>query len=105
MQQPDTGQSAESPVGRSLTKWIQSSSSPGVTRRLMMDTGMSETGGFEVETESFCVVCVQGNEVVHCPFWEIEPHQKAELIAKTVARAAETFGQADFDVFVIEIRV
>jgi len=55
--------------------------------------------------ESFCVVCVKENGVVQCPFWEIEPHQKSELIAKVVARAAETFGQACFDVFVIEIRV
>jgi len=57
-----------------------------------------------MKTESFCVVCVCGNQVVHCPFWEMESHQKSELIAKTVTRAAETFGQACFDVFVIELR-
>lgn len=56
-----------------------------------------------MKTESFCVVCVAGNRVQHCAYWEIEQHQKATLIAKTVARAAETFGQACFDVFVIEI--
>lgn len=56
-----------------------------------------------METESFCVVCVQGSRVEHCPFWEIEPHQKPELVAKVVARAAERFGQANFAVFVIDI--
>lgn len=56
-----------------------------------------------MKTESFCVVCVCENQVVQRPFWEIEPHQKAEHIASTVARAAERFGTADFRVFVIEI--
>ena len=55
------------------------------------------------ETESFCVVCVCGNDVVKAPFWEIEPGDKARNIALTVATAAETFGRAAFDVFVIEI--
>lgn len=57
MQQPDPDQQAESPVGRSLTIRIQSSSSPGVVRRLMMGTVMPETGGLEMRVKIWLEHC------------------------------------------------
>ena len=96
----------ESPAARSLTIWIQSSSSPGVTRRLMMGTGMPETGGIEMEekTTSFCVVCTDGTDVYFQAYWEKTHSERIGHIATTVAATAERFGHNEFNVVITEIR-
>jgi hypothetical protein len=56
------------------------------------------------ETTSFCVVCILGNNVIASPHWEVTQNERADKIAQEAAHAAETFGEADFDVRVVEIK-
>ena len=57
----------------------------------------------ETETSHFCVVCVMDSTVYAMPYWEIEAVNRVDTIAAAVACAAGKFGQADFEVRVVEI--
>lgn len=95
----------DSPIVLFFNNLYQSSSSPGVTRRLMMGTGMPETGGIEMEekTTSFCVVCTDGTDVYFQAYWEKTHSERIGHIATTVAATAERFGHNEFNVVITEI--
>jgi hypothetical protein len=55
------------------------------------------------KVESFCVVCVCDDDVLTFPHWEVESAHRVDVIARSVASAAEKFGRGNIDVRIIEI--